>query len=72
MTEQRRLAAILVADVVGYSKIIGGDATSHAAQQRNTAEHYGDRGEVDVAATMMDRSRCGSAVSPRRDGWGRP
>jgi adenylate cyclase len=25
MTEQRRLAAILVADVVGYSKLIGGD-----------------------------------------------
>jgi len=25
MTEQRRLAAILVADVVGYSKLIGCD-----------------------------------------------
>ena len=25
MTEQRRLAAILVADVVGYSKLIGAD-----------------------------------------------
>src|SRR5215471_1810461 len=25
MTEQRRLAAILVADVVGYSKLIGSD-----------------------------------------------
>ena len=25
MTEQRRLAAILVADVVGYSKLVGSD-----------------------------------------------
>ena len=25
MTEQRRLAAILVADVVGYSRLVGSD-----------------------------------------------
>jgi adenylate cyclase len=29
MTEQRRLAAILVADVVGYSKLIGSDEVGH-------------------------------------------
>jgi adenylate cyclase len=32
MTEQRRLAAILVADVVGYSKLIGSDETGTLAQ----------------------------------------
>src|SRR5262245_40375833 len=32
MTEQRRLAAILVADVVGYSKLIGGDEAGTLAQ----------------------------------------
>src|SRR5215813_10797087 len=32
MTEKRRLAAILVADVVGYSKRIGGDEAGTLAQ----------------------------------------
>jgi hypothetical protein len=32
MTEQRRLAAILVADVVGYSKLVGSDETGTLAQ----------------------------------------
>jgi adenylate cyclase len=32
MTEQRRLAAILVADVVGYSKLMGGDEAGTLAQ----------------------------------------
>src|SRR5262249_6350676 len=32
MTEQRRLAAILVADVVGYSNLIGSDETGTLAQ----------------------------------------
>src|SRR5215468_2385348 len=32
MTEQRRLAAILVADVVGYSKLIGSDEVGTLAQ----------------------------------------
>ena len=32
MTEQRRLAAILVADVVGYSKLIGSDEAGTLAQ----------------------------------------
>src|SRR5215475_11449162 len=32
MTEQRRLAAILVADVVGYSKLIGGDEAGTLTQ----------------------------------------
>jgi len=32
MTEQRRLAAILVADVVGYSKLMGSDETGTLAQ----------------------------------------
>ena len=32
MTEQRRLAAILVADVVGYSKLIGTDEAGTLAQ----------------------------------------
>lgn len=34
MTEQRRLAAILVADVVGYSKLMGGDEAGTLAQLR--------------------------------------
>ena len=34
MTEQRRLAAILVADVVGYSKLIGSDEAGTLAQLR--------------------------------------
>ena len=32
MTEQRRLAAILVADVVGYSKLMGSDEAGTLAQ----------------------------------------
>ena len=32
MTEQRRLAAIVVADVVGYSKLIGRDEAGTLAQ----------------------------------------
>lgn len=32
MTEQRRLAAILVADVVGYSKLVGSDEVCTLAQ----------------------------------------
>src|ERR1044071_2141889 len=32
MTEQRRLAAILVADVVGYSKLVGSDETGTLAR----------------------------------------
>jgi adenylate cyclase len=35
MTEQRRLAAILVADVVGYSKLIGRDEAGTLAQLRS-------------------------------------
>src|SRR5437016_2307992 len=34
MTEQRRLAAILVADVVGYSKLVGADEAGTLAQLR--------------------------------------
>jgi class 3 adenylate cyclase len=34
MTEQRRLAAILVADVVGYSELIGSDEAGTLAQLR--------------------------------------
>jgi TolB-like protein len=34
MTEQRRLVAILVADVVGYSKLVGRDETGTLAQLR--------------------------------------
>ena len=34
MTEQRRLAAILVADVVGYSKLIGTDEAGTLASSR--------------------------------------
>ena len=37
-TEQRRLAAILVADVVGYSKLIGSDEAGTLAQLRGTAD----------------------------------
>ena len=40
MTEQRRLAAILVADVVGYSKLIGSDEAGTLAQLARTA--HGD------------------------------
>ena len=32
MTEQRRLAAILVADVVGYSKLVGSDEAGTLAR----------------------------------------
>ncbi len=32
MTEQRRLAAILVADVVGYSRLMGSDEVGTLAQ----------------------------------------
>ena len=32
MTEQRRLAAILVADVVGYSKLMGNDEAGTLVQ----------------------------------------
>ena len=32
MSEQRRLAAILVADVVGYSKLVGSDEAGTLAQ----------------------------------------
>ena len=32
MTEQRRLAAILVADVVGYSKLVGADEAGTLAK----------------------------------------
>jgi adenylate cyclase len=35
MTEQRRLAAILVADVVGYSKLVGGDEAGTYGQCAN-------------------------------------
>jgi adenylate cyclase len=35
MTEQRRLAAILVADVVGYSRLIGNDEAGTLAQLRS-------------------------------------
>ena len=38
MTEQRRLAAILVADVVGYSRLIGGDEAGTLAQLEGTAD----------------------------------
>ena len=34
MSEQRRLAAILVADVVGYSKLVGSDEAGTLAQLR--------------------------------------
>ena len=34
MTEQRRLAAILVADVVGYSKLVGKDEAGTLTQLR--------------------------------------
>ena len=34
MSEQRRLAAILVADVVGYSKLVGRDEAGTLAQLR--------------------------------------
>jgi adenylate cyclase len=50
MTEHRRLAAILVADVVGYSKLIGSDEAGTHLQALRTeiiepqlAKHAGRR-----------------------------
>lgn len=37
MTEQRRLAAILVADVVGYSRLIGADENGTLARLRTSS-----------------------------------
>ena len=37
MTEQRRFAAILVADVVGYSKLVGSDEAETAEPEVGTA-----------------------------------
>jgi hypothetical protein len=64
MTEQRRLAAILVADVVGYSKRIGSDEAGTLAPAPSDDE--GDkiarldqrRGDGDVVGDAGDATRC--------------
>jgi len=40
MKEQRRLAAILVADVVGYSKLVGRDEAGTLAQLQALHRSY--------------------------------
>ena len=66
--EQRRLAAILVADVVGYSKLIGSDGAGTLAQlevlctgiiEPQTAKHAGRLCEGD--ATALSRMHCFSS-----------
>jgi class 3 adenylate cyclase len=56
MTEQRRLAAILVADVVGYSKLIGSDEAGTLAVQKGSVDaYYGDRWHPDLFAHRRHR-----------------
>ena len=61
MTEQRRLAAILVADVVGYSKLIGSDEADTLAQlqalraeviEPHIAKHAGRRNQTSAMLPM--------------------
>ena len=70
MTEQRRLAAILVADVVGYSKLVGSDETGTLAalqalrSRRHRARHRQARGP----ALQGSRRRLPGGVRQRRAG----
>src|SRR5579862_7663251 len=58
MTAHRRLAAILAADVVGYSRLMGEDEAGTAAAVRDSRE----------AATPMVQSHGGRIVKTMGDG----
>ena len=80
MTEQRRLAAILVADVVGYSKLIGSDEAGTLAQlqalRKNVIEpqitkhagygHWGTitGGRSNFLTSYIEGLRYGSLILP--------
>src|SRR4029077_3470473 len=82
MTEQRRLAAILVADVVGYSKLIGSDEAGTLAQlgalraeiiEPQIAKHagrlfksVGDGFFIEFASAVQAVS-CGKAIQEAND-----
>lgn len=72
MTEQRRLAAILVADVVGYSKLIGDDEAGTLAQlqglrteviEPQLAKHAGRLFKSVGDGFLVEFSRAVQAVS---------
>ena len=63
MTEQRRLAAILVAEVVGYSKLMGSDEAETLAQLEALRTEII---EPQIAKHAGDCSRQWATISPRR------
>jgi class 3 adenylate cyclase len=55
MTETRKLAAILVADIVGYSRLAGADEDRILARLRTLGSHLIDGGFTSVLRTDIGR-----------------
>ena len=87
MTEQRRLAAILVADVVGYSKLVGEDETGTLARLQSLrrgviepaiAKHAGrlfkttGDGLLVEFASAVQAVGCAKAIQDANDNGGLP
>ena len=70
MSEQRRLAAILVADVVGYSKLVGSDEAGTLAQLQalRTDDHRARNRQARRTAVQGSRRRLPGRVRQRRSG----
>jgi class 3 adenylate cyclase len=63
MTEQRRLAAILVADVIGYSKLVGSDEAGTLARLHTL------RSDVIEPAITKHAGRLFKAATLEKPDW---
>ena len=55
---QRRLAAIMSADVVGYSRLMGAKRHMHRQQTALLFDHFVGAGEQQFWNSDVERSRC--------------
>ena len=70
MAETRKLAAILFADVVGYSRMMGEDeaGTVRAVRDRREAALHGTRERDIVEPDQREIARDGNTVAQQRRG----
>jgi len=63
--EQRRLAAIVAADVVGYSRLMGGDETGTLAALKALRRELVDPKIADHGGRLVKTTGDGTSTCPR-------
>lgn len=66
MDEYRKLAAILVADVVGFSRLTGTDEDLTLARQREVRSDYSPDSRLDLAISDLGETRLKNIADRRR------